>query len=69
MRRLSMKLFSRCVEMRLESWAARVSQMEFRGTCLWSGGGRADQRREDPRKGRQTSHKSRGREGPTVRGQ
>lgn len=39
MRRRSMRLFSRRVEMRLESWATRVSQMEFRGTCLWSGGG------------------------------
>lgn len=41
MRCLSMRLFSRYVEMRLESWATQVSQTEFRGTCLKSRGGRA----------------------------
>lgn len=55
MRRRPIRLFSRCVEMRLESWATRVSQMEFRGTCLWSGGSRAGQRRRDPRKESQAS--------------
>lgn len=55
MRRLSMRLFSKCVEMSLESRATRVSQMEFRGTCLWSGDDRAEQRRKDPRKERQAS--------------
>lgn len=52
MRRRSIRLFSRCVEMRLESWATRVSQMEFRGTCLWRRGCR---RSRDPRKESQAS--------------